>query len=289
MTDPKTHTVDAPGAVITYDVRAADAGTEPALLLIGSPMDASGFTTLASHFTDRTVVTYDPRGADRSKRTDGAAESTPDEHADDLYRVITALGAGPVDVFASSGGAVNLLALVAKHPEQVRVAVAHEPPATRELPDAEVAMAVCTDIRGTYEKHGFGPAMAKFIALVSQEGELPDDYLDRPAPDPAGFGMPTTDDGSRDDALMQNIITSTSYQHDFDALRAASTRVVVAVGVESMGQLAGRAGAAVAERLGAEPTMFPSHHAGFAGGEFGMAGEPEAFAARLREVLAAGR
>ena len=77
MTEPKTHTLDAPGAVLHYDVRSNEASTEPVLLLIGSPMGAAGFGTLAGHFTDRTVVTYDPRGAERSKRTDGAAETTP--------------------------------------------------------------------------------------------------------------------------------------------------------------------------------------------------------------------
>jgi hypothetical protein len=46
-----------------------------------------------------------------------------------------------------------------------------------------------------------------------------------------------------------------------------------------------RAALAVAERLGTEATIFPSHHGGFLGGEFGYAGEPEAFAAKLHEVL----
>ena len=108
MTEPKTYTLDVPGAVLHYDVRdPSQASTEPVLLIIGSPMGADGFTTLAGHFTDRTVVTYDPRSAGRSKRTDGACETTPDEHADDLHRLISALDAGPVDIFASSGGAVN--------------------------------------------------------------------------------------------------------------------------------------------------------------------------------------
>jgi hypothetical protein len=31
--------------------------------------------------------------------------------------------------------------------------------------------------------------------------------------------------------------------------------------------------------------VFPSHHGGFLGGESGYAGQPEAFARRLREVL----
>ena len=128
MTEPETHILDAPGAVLHYDVRRNDASTRPVLLLIGSPMGAEGFGTLAGHFPDRTVVTYDPRGAGRSKRTDGAPETTVEEHADDLHRLIDALGAGPVDIFASSGGAVNALALVARHPEEVRILVAHEPP-----------------------------------------------------------------------------------------------------------------------------------------------------------------
>ena len=103
MTAPKTYTLDVPGALLRYDIRRNDPGTGPVLLLIGSPMGAAGFGTLARHFADRTIVTYDPRGVERSQRTDGASESTPDEHADDLHRLIVALDAGPVDIFASSG------------------------------------------------------------------------------------------------------------------------------------------------------------------------------------------
>jgi pimeloyl-ACP methyl ester carboxylesterase len=116
MTEPETNTLEAPGATLHYDIRRHESSTEPALLIIGSPMAASGFGTLAGYFTDRTVVTYDPRGAERSRRTDGADESTPEEHADDLHRVISAVGGGPVDLFATSGGAVNALVLVAQHP-----------------------------------------------------------------------------------------------------------------------------------------------------------------------------
>src|SRR5919106_2581447 len=146
MTEPRTYALDVPGATLTYDVRPNDASTDPILLLIASPMGAAGIGTLSKHFTDRTVVTYDPRGSERSVRTDGATQSTPDEHADDLHRLISALKAGPVDIFASRGGAVNALALVTKHPEQVRTLVAHEPPAAQGLPDREEAGAACVDI-----------------------------------------------------------------------------------------------------------------------------------------------
>jgi pimeloyl-ACP methyl ester carboxylesterase len=286
MTDPTTHTLEVPGALLTYDVRPSDSTTAPILVLIGSPMGAGGFGTLAGHFTDRTVVTYDPRGVERSKKADDATESTPDQHADDLHRLITKLGGGPVDLFASSGGAVNALALVAKHPEQVRTLVAHEPPAAQVLPDRELALAACVDIHDTYLRAGMGPAMAKFIAIVSYDGPIGPDYAGRPAPDPAMFGLPTQDDGSRNDPLlMQNMISCTHYQFDFKALKAASTRIVIAVGAEGAGTLANRAGVAVASRLGKTAVTFPSNHGGFLGGEYGQHGDPDAFAATLRKVL----
>jgi pimeloyl-ACP methyl ester carboxylesterase len=289
MTEPETHTLDAPGAVLRYDVRRNDASTQPSLLLIGSPMGAAGFVTQAGHFADRTVVTYDPRGAGRSKRTDGASETTVEEHADDLHRLIDALGAGPVDIFASSGGAINALALVAKHSEQVRILVAHEPPAAQELPDREAVLAACDGIRETYLREGFGKAMAKFIALVSYAGPIPAGFADQPGPDPATFGLPTVDDGSRDDPLLcLNMPSCPGYRPDFDALAAASTRVVLGVGAQSSTALAGRAAVAVAARLGAEPVTFPGGHDGFLGGEHGGMGEPDAFAAILREAFGAG-
>jgi pimeloyl-ACP methyl ester carboxylesterase len=288
MTEPMTHTLDAPGAVLTYDIRRNEASTEPVLLLIGSPMAAAGFVTLAGHFTDRTVVTYDPRGAERSVKADPASESTPDQHADDLHRLISALDAGPVEIFASSGGAVNALALVARHPEAVGTLVAHEPPAAQAVPDRDAALAAARDVHETYRRAGFGPGMAKFIALVSHKGPVAANYVDQPAPDPAMFGLPTDDDGSRTDVLLgQNMVTCTHYQFDFDALRAASTRIVIGAGVESEGELAHRAGVAVAERLGTTAVTFPSGHGGFLGGEYGQRGDPDGFAATLREVLSA--
>jgi pimeloyl-ACP methyl ester carboxylesterase len=287
MTEPKTQTLDVAGAVLRYDTRDAEAGsTAPVLLMIGSPMDASGFTTLAEHFRDRTVVTYDPRGIGRSERTDGAKESTPDQHADDLHRLISVLGAGPVDIFATSGGAVNGLALVTRHPEQVRTLVAHEPPAAQVLPDREQALAAVMDLHERYSREGIGPAMGKFMVLSGLKGPIPADFADRPPPNPADFGLPTEDDGTRDDPLLgQNIVSGTHYEPDFDALRAASTRIVIGAGAESEGEMAHRAGVALAERLGTEAVIFPSGHGGFLGGEFGQTGDPDGFAATLRQVL----
>ena len=185
MTERKTDTLEVPGAVLHYDVWVNDDSVQPVLLLAGSPMAADGFAALAGRFDDRTTVTYDPRGVERSARADGVTGSSPQEHADDLHRLITALDAGPVDIFGSSGGAVNALALVATHSEQVRTLVAHEPPTAQVLPDREVVLATCENIHETYLRDGFGAAMAKFIAMVSQQGPLPADFTSgqtRPPP-----------------------------------------------------------------------------------------------------------
>ena len=285
MPEPVTQTLDVPGATLTYDVRG-DLANRPVLLMFGSPMAASGFPTLASHFEDRAVVTYDPRGVERSTRTGELTELSPDDHAADLAALIEHLDVGPVDLFASSGGAVNALALTARRPDLVNTLVAHEPPLAGILPDSENALNAVADMYETYQRDGMGPGMAKFITLVMHDGEIPADYTQQPAPDPAMFGLPAEDDGKRDDALLgQNLRGCTSYQPDFEGLDKAKERIVIGVGEESANALAGRGGKAVAERLGLTPVVFPSGHGGFLGNEYGQPGKPVEFAAKLREVL----
>ena len=202
MTDAGTHTLSVPGATLTYDERENATSHERPLMLIGSPMGASGFGTLADLFADRTVITYDPRGSERSTKDDPAAVVDPNDHAEDVHRVIQATGGGPVDMFASSGGAINALALVAKYPNDVHTLVAHEPPLAGVLPDAEHATAAVRAIHGTYEQRGFGAGMAHFIAITSQRGPMTAEIAAQPGPDPQMFGMPTHDDGKRTDPLL---------------------------------------------------------------------------------------
>jgi pimeloyl-ACP methyl ester carboxylesterase len=283
-----THLLETDGAQIAYDVRGPlpPADGRPPLVMIAQPMPASGFDALASHFTDRTVVTYDPRGLGRSTRNDGRVDHSPTVQAEDVHALIEALGAGPVELFASSGGAVTALALVAAHPDDVATLVAHEPPIIAALPDAAAAERAQGAMRDVYEASGAGAGMAAFIAMTSWQGEFTDEYFAQPAADPAAFGMPAEDDGRRDDPLLSDRSWAvTSYRPDVDALAAAPTRIVIAVGEESAGTFTARTAVGTAEMLGQEATAFPSHHGGFMGGEFGYAGQPEAFARRLREVL----
>jgi pimeloyl-ACP methyl ester carboxylesterase len=287
VTEATMRTLEVPGATLAYDVRPGGSTDEPPLFLVGLPMAAPGFATLAGHFADRTVITYDPRGSERSTKADPMSSATPDDHADDLHRIIREVG-GPVDLFGTSGGAITGLALVAKHPEDVRTIVAHEPPLASVLPDRENAMAVTRAVGDTYQSKGFGAGMAHFIAAVSHKGEFPNGFAEQPAPDPTMFGMPAEDDGSRTDGLLgsNNMVNTTHYEPDFDALRGASTRIILAAGEDSDGEMAERGAVAVAERLGIETVRFPGDHGGFFGGEYGQVGKPEQFAARLREVLA---
>jgi len=287
VTETTSRTLEVPGATLTYDVREAVDGEAAPLMLIGSPMGAAGFASLAGHFPDRTLIMYDPRGSERSVKADPAGRSTPDEHADDLHRIIEAVGRGPVDLFASSGGAVNALALVARHPEDVRTLVAHEPPLASMLPDRDGALAAVRAVHETYQRSGFGAGMAHFMVVATHKGPMTDEFAAQPAPDPATFGMSSEDDGSRSDPMIgQNIISCTHYEPRFDAIRSAPSRIIVAAGAESEGEMAHRGALAVAGRLRMEPVIFPSHHGGFLGGEYGQTGDPEGFAAKLRRVLA---
>jgi pimeloyl-ACP methyl ester carboxylesterase len=282
------HTLRTAEADIVYDVHGPlpTAGGRPPLFMIGQPMEASGFGALASQFPDRTVVTYDPRGLGRSTRRDGRVDHSPTVQADDVHAVIRALGAGPVEMFASSGGAVTGLAVVAAHPDDLVTLVAHEPPLIPVLPDAAAAERALAAVHDAYQAKGSGAGMAAFIAMTSWRGEFTDAFFAQPPADPAAFGVPAEDDGSRDSPLLSGRSSPISgYRPDVGALAAAPTRVVIALGEESQGTFTGRAAVATAELLGQEATVFPSHHGGFVGGDTAYAGQPEEFARRLRDVL----
>ena len=283
-----SHTLTLPGVHLVYDIHGpvpTRDGTPP-LLMIGQPMDASGFGALASHFPDRTVVTYDPRGIGRSTRSDGRLDHDPLVQAEDLHELIAELRAGSVEMFASSGGAVTALALVTAHPTDVRVLVAHEPPVLGVLPDREAAERAMSRVLAAYQSGGTGAGMAAFIAMTSWPGQFTQEYFDRPVPDPSQYGLPAEDSGARDDPLLSGrSATVTSYLPDFAALAASPTRIVIAAGQESSGLLAARCAAVIAERLDQHLIIFPSHHGGFLGGSPPF-GQPEAFARRLRAVSA---
>jgi pimeloyl-ACP methyl ester carboxylesterase len=195
------------------------------------------------------------------------SELTAEVHAEDYHRVIEATRLGPVDAFGSSGGGMCALHWVVAHPEDVRTLVSHEPPLVALLEDREMAMKVNADI------------------VVMRQSPLPDDYLDQPAPDPAQFGLPTEDDGSRDDLLLSGNLAMPPFVPDAGALRASPVRLIPAIGALGEGGLARRGGEALATLLGVEPVIFPGDHGGFAANEWSPGNDPAAFAAKLKELL----
>jgi clorobiocin/coumermycin A biosynthesis protein CloN7/CouN7 len=254
--------LDLPGATLRYDIH----GAGPFLLLAGVPMDASGFAPIVPPLAaDHTVVTYDPRGIARSTAADAAVSVAT--LADDLHRLLAAVTDEPADILASSGGAVAVLELAARHPSQVRTLVAHEPPLMRLLPDATECLRAVEGLHESNDTEGTAIAMGRFLAFI---GIAP--------PEAAGHPMPMPSESLADaDFFLRNMIRSIAgATPDLTALR---TRVVVAAGETSKGQLANRTAVALADRLGTGLTVFPGDHGGFAG-------EPTTFADLLRKVLA---
>ena len=264
------HTLRVPGAELYYEVR----GKGPLIALVGAPMDAGPFQAVAELLADdHTVLTTDPRGIHRSSLDEPASDSTPELRADDLSRLLAHLDAGPAAVVGSSGGAVTALALARTHPEQVHTVVAHEPPLDDLLDDRERRRAETERMIATYLDGDVVGAWRRFFAQARLG--VPDEAIEQM------FG------GERDEQVLADeryffahtLLPTTSWQPDLARLRSVTTRIVVGIGKESVGQLCDATSRALADGLGLEPVWFPGGHAGFAE-------QPEDFADRLRTVLA---
>jgi pimeloyl-ACP methyl ester carboxylesterase len=287
MNPIKTGTLKVPGASLYYEVR----GSGPVLLLIcGGVYDAAGYAGLAQQLADRyTVVTYDRRGNSRSPLDGPPEQQSIEVHGDDAHRVLAAVGVTggePARVFGNSSGAMIGLELAARHPEQVRTVVAHEPPIFELLPDRDHWRAVMRDVEDTFGAKGAEPAGEILNAALQMSGSGQED--DRaPGGGPAPQGEPDPETMQMMARMGQNFVFFIGYEvppfarytPDIAALRASPVRVTMAVGEASRGEPPYRAAFAVAERLGTEPVVFPGDHGGFGS-------EATAFAARLRDVLA---
>jgi pimeloyl-ACP methyl ester carboxylesterase len=265
-------TLGVPGARLHYEVR----GEGSLVVLIGSPMDARAFEPLADELAaDHTVLTTDPRGVGRSPLDDPEQDSTPEQRADDLARLLAHLDAGPAVVFGSSGGAVTALALAQARPDLVHTVIAHEPPVQSLLPDAEQRHAATEAIIATYVSDGPGAAWMAFLAAAN----LPVPQGDEPAgPSPQSGERDPEEVATERRFFLHELRPTTRWQPDVDALRSGATRIVVGIGKESTGQLCDLTSTALADALDVEPAFFPGDHVGFVV-------DPAAAAARLRAVL----
>jgi clorobiocin biosynthesis protein CloN7 len=242
-------------------------------MLVGHPMGASGFASITPLLAEvYTVVTYDPRGFARSTIDDPDQDAEPDLLADDVRRVLEAVGKVPAHVFGSSGGAVTGLALVARYPGHVETLIAHEPPLALLLPEAEEARVGMHEIYDAYRDGGISAAWERFSSFTGMNIRPRGDDAD-PQPQSAEAVA------SSERFFGHGLLPIALYQPDFSALQAAPARLMVAGGTASKGEFPQRTAVALAERLGTPLIDFPGGHAGFVS-------ESKEFAAVLRRTLA---
>lgn len=265
----KAGTLEVTAACLYYEVR----GHGPLIALVAAPMDADSFAPLADLLAvDHTVLTTDPRGINRSTVADRDRDSTPEDRADDLSRLLAHLDAGPAIVLGSSGGAVSALAFAQAHPEQVHTVIAHEPPLDELLDDRDQLRAQTEDMIATYVAGDVRGAWVKFMATANIH--LPDEAFEYM------FGGEKDPQAAADEHFQftRMLRATTRWEPDISALRDSPTRIVVGIGEESTDQLCDRTSRALAAALDIKPTMFPGDHIGFAE-------DPKLFATCLRAVL----
>ncbi|WP_180357813.1 alpha/beta fold hydrolase [Streptomyces sp. NP160] len=280
-------TLQVPGARLHHEV--AGPPDAPVVVLVGHPAGADDFRDLGAHLaTDHRVVLHDPRGFGASPLDDPADPADPDRLADDVAALLDAV-AGPgarADVFGSSGGAVTGLAFAARHPQRLRVLVAHEPPLFGPLPDGTERRADAERVVTTLHEQGVWPAMGAFMALAGFEAPEGTDHA--PATqDPQPPADPTDQHVAAMTRMIdKGLLTVCGYDVDVEALRAAEAsgaRVVLAAGRESGRQLARRGAEGVAALLDREAAMVTGGHVDWVPW---MGGDPDRFARQLRALLA---
>jgi pimeloyl-ACP methyl ester carboxylesterase len=264
---PAEGTIKVPGARLFCKVR----GAGPCLMLLGGgASDADGLERIASCLAaDYTVITHDRRGLSRSLLDDPGkpAAITIATHSEDVHRVLLALGAAPAMVFGSSIGAMIGLDLLIRHPDDVRVLVAHEPPVGGLLTGDEEPSVSLAD---SYAETGDADAaMRQFAASLAPEG------LRRVAQNRPLIRAKTR---NNEFFLKNDGPAVHRYELDLDALRALTSRLVIGGGRDGRAFFPYTCAARLAGRLGLALREFPGNHGGY-----GL--YPAEFARSLREAL----
>jgi pimeloyl-ACP methyl ester carboxylesterase len=290
MSSTRIETVTVPGARLHCEV----SGDGPVLLLIaGAASDAGALARLATRLSGKYLaITYDMRGLSRSQ-LDGPAEDVGIEVlADDAHRILAAFSSEPAYVFGSSGGGLVGLELVARHPEQVRMLIAHEPAAMALLPDSWRWQDFLDELEELCRRHGAGVAMGRFLDGIEAIGGPGASRAGQPGaragqlPDLSTLSARTRALMRRSQANMQyffahQIRGATGYRPDIGTLSTVTDKIVIGVGAASRGQAPHQAALEVAGRLGLEVVEFPGDHQGFSA-------QPTEFAALVDRVLSGG-
>ncbi|MDN3242480.1 alpha/beta fold hydrolase [Glycomyces tritici] len=283
-------TVDFDSTTVEYTRR----GEGPPLLLVPGGSGHGGVlerlaARLAAHYD---VAVMNSCVASRQRPGTALGDQHPKAHAEDAAGVVDALFDEAPIVVGFSSGAVTALELLAHHPERVRRAVVHEPPLVHLLPEAARLRTEIASVRKSARAGDFAAAGAAMAALMVDTdirfeapalrrfGSWLDGYAET-APEPPTpellelFGRL----GDLQPLFLEHMLVQfTGYEPDLPALAAQSDRLVLAVGVDSRGDLPFQTTAALASRLGLPLTELP-------GGHLGPVERPTQFGSALQTLL----
>lgn len=266
MYETKSGKLRVPGASLYYQVR----GSGPLLLMVPAGAgDADSYKRLVVYLDDHfTVVTYDRRGYARSPLDDPDQPVKIATHSNDLHCLLSALSSKPAYVFGCSIGALIGLDLAIRHPEQVGVLVAHEPPVGAMLPREERES---ENLSRMYQRRGAAIALQEFATRIGVQHDGPGKDI----------GLPRTDsqaaDANREAFFRYDVGAVARYKLNLKALKSSPTPVVLAGGSAGRQYFPYRCAAALSRELGTEIMEFPGDHAGWVD-------HPREFADRLRQI-----
>ncbi|WP_156754423.1 alpha/beta fold hydrolase [Actinokineospora pegani] len=247
-------TLKVPGATLYYET----SGSGPLLLFIGGgTSDTSHYDLVRGHFEDRhTVVRYDRRGNSRSLLDGEPHPQRIEVHGDDAAALVEHLGRGPADVFGSSSGALVAVDLVARRPDLLRRAVAHEAPAFTLTPERAENLAFLRVALAEFERGGVAAGMAVF---ANGSGPAEDDP-DSP-PEARAAAARIAANGAF--FFRHEMMSFVDYEPDLAALAANSAHLFPAVGEDSVDTPPTRATTILAEKTGTGVSVFPGGHVGY--------------------------
>jgi len=271
MTSVQQGTLHLAGASIFY--RSCGRGL-PLLILAGGDADADATDPLRDALAERyRVITYDRRGLSRSRIDPGGRAPDIATHAEDAHLLLAALTDEPAYLFGTSLGGLIGLELVTRHPEQVRMLVAHEVP-TRDLlaeAEAEALAAFQQEILEAFHRHGVAAAMQVSAELAGLDPEDREPQIAPAAMTPARERNLAFLFGSDAPQVM-------AYRLDIPAIDVQARKIVPAAGRSSGRTLLHSSAVALAQMLERPLAEFP-------GGHTGWLLRPKAFAGRLIEVF----
>jgi pimeloyl-ACP methyl ester carboxylesterase len=172
--------VEANGTTFHVDITGHG---RPVLLVPGAGGDGRQYSGLARALAqNHAVIAYDRRNNGRNSQQPDWAETSVQQHADDVIALLETLGTAPCVVFGNSTGALIALAAALKAPGLFAGAVLHEPALLGVLSNPDDAMATVQPVMlAGVERGGLAGGAEAFVRFAAGDAAalLPPDFIDR--------------------------------------------------------------------------------------------------------------